>query len=87
MRQKFEAEQPDEMDRNNQSMDRSQGAARAISVRISLLLTNYISHNMHIAVFHRPRAVLGRHEVVQEHNKDASNPQGSTMLGGCIGSI
>jgi L-lactate dehydrogenase (cytochrome) len=43
MRQKFEAEQPDEMDRNNQSMDRSQGAARAISVRITTLLTNYVS--------------------------------------------
>ena len=33
MRQKFEAEQPDEMNRNEQQADRSQGAARAISVR------------------------------------------------------
>ncbi|KAI0691914.1 FMN-dependent dehydrogenase-domain-containing protein [Cytidiella melzeri] len=31
MRQKFEAEEPDEINKNNQSMDRSQGAARAIS--------------------------------------------------------
>jgi hypothetical protein len=34
MRMKFDAEEPDEMDRNNQKMDRSQGAARAISVCI-----------------------------------------------------
>ncbi|THG97547.1 hypothetical protein EW026_g4478 [Hermanssonia centrifuga] len=31
MRQKFEAEEPDEMNRNNEKADRSQGAARAIS--------------------------------------------------------
>ena len=39
MRQKFEAEQPDEMDKNNQSMDRSQGAARAISVSLTRINT------------------------------------------------
>ena len=32
MRQKFEAEEPDEMNKNEQHADRSQGAARAISV-------------------------------------------------------
>ncbi|KAI0090706.1 FMN-dependent dehydrogenase-domain-containing protein [Irpex rosettiformis] len=31
MRQKFEAEEPDEMDKNKSSVDRTQGAARAIS--------------------------------------------------------
>lgn len=31
MRQKFDAEEPDEMERNNEKVDRSQGAARAIS--------------------------------------------------------
>ncbi|KIP11351.1 hypothetical protein PHLGIDRAFT_124991 [Phlebiopsis gigantea 11061_1 CR5-6] len=34
MRQKFEAEAPDEMDKNDQKADRSQGAARAISTFI-----------------------------------------------------
>lgn len=35
MRQKFEAEEPDEMNKNDQHADRSQGAARAISVRFT----------------------------------------------------
>ena len=32
MRMKFEAEEPDQMNKNEQHADRSQGAARAISV-------------------------------------------------------
>ena len=32
---KFEAEEPDQMNKNEQHADRSQGAARAISVRAS----------------------------------------------------
>lgn len=33
---KFDAEEPAEMDKNDQHADRSQGAARAISVRGSI---------------------------------------------------
>ena len=38
---KFEAEEPDEMDKNNSAMDRTQGAARAISVSISFINRSY----------------------------------------------
>lgn len=42
---KFEAEEPEEMSRNKQNADRSQGAARAISVRIRLVTVAWTAHN------------------------------------------
>lgn len=51
MRQKFDAEAPDEMEKNNEQADRSQGAARAISVRNLLpAITNSLTSCLNLVL-------------------------------------
>ena len=62
---KFDAEEPDEMDKNHSKMDRSQGAARAISVSLTARRLPDTCFDSLFAVFHRSRIVLGGYPMVQ----------------------
>ena len=74
MRMKFDAEDPAEVTENRQQdkVDRSQGAARAISVSATppmLALVRVLTPPGYPTVIHRPRPRLERHPMVQEHHK------------------
>lgn len=69
MRQKFEAEDPAEQGKAGGQVDRSQGAARAISVSYFQPPTHYLKCSSYGLVVHRPWAFVERFEVVQEHHE------------------
>jgi hypothetical protein len=81
MRQKFEADGPAAQEDAGGAQDRSQGAARAISVcRASML--SYLRRLTGGLELHRPGPELEGHRLVQEHHTHADPAQGRADMGG-----
>jgi hypothetical protein len=67
---KFDAEDPSEMSKAKQTnVDRSQGAARAISVSMPTCSAGGIFFMNDSSVLHRSESQLERPRVVQKHHK------------------
>lgn len=72
MRMKFEAEDPAEVSKNDKQgeVDRSQGAARAISVSGHWLCVGTSPEPDCLLVVHWSRFAMERPEMVQEHYEE-----------------
>lgn len=71
MRTKFEDEASDVLKKSEDQLDRSQGAAKAITVGLSVHPgAGLFLVDVYHLVIHRPWAIVERHPVVQEHYKE-----------------